>query len=336
MTRTRIPLSVLDRSRTRRGRPPGEALRDTVRFAREAEALGYRRFWVSEHHSVPGVAGSAPTVLASAVAAATSRIRVGTGGVMLPNHRPMLVAEQFGVLESLFPGRIDLGVGRSVGFTDGIRRALGVGKEAVGEFEERLGELVGWFDGGVAAYPQVHARPAEGLRVPLFVLANDAGADIAARAGAALVIGGLRGEDRLVEAVERYRKAFRPSAGRAEPYVVLAGDIAVAATEEDARRLLVPEAWALAYSRTHGVFPPLEPAGEIEGRAMSDRERGHFETALRGPVYGTEEQVARRLSTLVERTGADEVLVTTSGDDRVALLDSYRRLAAMAGPADDT
>ncbi|KAB7843275.1 MsnO8 family LLM class oxidoreductase [Streptomyces mobaraensis] len=334
MTRTRIPLSVLDRSRTRRGRPPGEALRDTVRFAREAEALGYRRFWVSEHHSVPGVAGSAPTVLAGAVAAATSRIRVGTGGVMLPNHRPMVVAEQFGVLESLFPGRIDLGVGRSVGFTDGIRRALGVGKEAVEEFEVRLGELVEWFDGGAAAYPQVHAWPAERLRPPLFVLANDAGADIAARAGAALVIGGLRKEDRLVEAVERYRKAFRPSAaGRAEPYVVLAGDIAVAATEEEARRLLVPEAWALAYSRTHGVFPPLEPAEEIEGRAMTDRERGHFETALRGPVYGTEEQVVRRLSALVERTGADEVLVTTSGYDRVALLDSYRRLAGLAGGA---
>ncbi|MER5782928.1 LLM class flavin-dependent oxidoreductase [Streptomyces mobaraensis] len=328
MTRTRIPLSVLDRSRTRRGRPPGEALRDTVRFAREAEALGYRRFWVSEHHSVPGVAGSAPTVLAGAVAAATSRIRVGTGGVMLPNHRPMVVAEQFGVLESLFPGRIDLGVGRSVGFTDGIRRALGAGKEAVEEFEERLGELVAWFEGGAAAYPQVHAWPAEGLRLPLFVLANDAGADIAARAGAALVIGGLRGEDRLVEAVERYRKAFRPSAaGRAEPYVVLAGDIAVAATEEEARRLLVPEAWALAYSRTRGVFPPLEPAEEVEERVMTERERGHFESALRGYVYGTEEQVAGRLSELVGRVGADEVLVTASGYDREALLDSYRRLA---------
>ncbi|MBZ4323395.1 LLM class flavin-dependent oxidoreductase [Streptomyces huiliensis] len=334
MTRTRIPvpLSVLDRSRTRRGREPGEALRDTVRFAREAEALGYRRFWVSEHHSVPGVAGSAPTVLASAVAAATSRIRVGTGGVMLPNHRPMVVAEQFGVLESLFPGRIDLGVGRSVGFTDGIRRALGVGKEAVEDFEERLGELAAWFGGGAAAYPQVHARPAEGLRVPLFVLANDTGADIAGRAGAALVIGGLRGEDRLVEAVERYRKAFRPSAaGRTEPYVVLAGDIAVAATEEDARRLLVPEAWALAYSRTRGVFPPLEPAEEIEGRAMTDRERGYFEGALSRPVYGTEEQVVGRLAALVERTGADEVLVTTSSHDRAALLDSYRRLAGLVG-----
>uniref|UniRef100_UPI00117F4AB0 MsnO8 family LLM class oxidoreductase n=1 Tax=Streptomyces antimycoticus TaxID=68175 RepID=UPI00117F4AB0 len=119
------PFSILDRSRTRQGRERSQALRDTVRFAQQAEALGYHRFWVSEHHSVPGVAGSAPTVLASAVAAATVRIRVSTGGVMLPNHRPLVVAEQFGVLESLFPGRIDMGLGRSVGFTDGIRRALG-------------------------------------------------------------------------------------------------------------------------------------------------------------------------------------------------------------------
>ncbi|WP_171167876.1 LLM class flavin-dependent oxidoreductase [Streptomyces sp. I05A-00742] len=326
-----VPLSVLDRSRTRQGRDPGEALRDTVRFAREAEALGYHRFWVSEHHSVPGVAGSAPTVLASAVAAATSRIRVGTGGVMLPNHRPFVVAEQFGVLESLFPGRIDMGLGRSVGFTDGIRRALGVGKEAMGDFEERLAELAEWFAGGASAHPQVHARPAEGLRVPLFVLANDAGADIAARAGAALVIGGLRGDDAMVDAVERYRKAFRPSAGRTEPYVVVAGNVAVADTAEEARRLLVPEAWALAHSRTHGVFPPLAPAEETEARTMTDRERGYYEAALRGHVHGTEAQVATELAALVDRTGADEVLVTTSTFDRAALLDSYRRLARVAG-----
>ncbi|MDG4532469.1 MsnO8 family LLM class oxidoreductase [Streptomyces sp. AV19] len=325
-----VPLSVLDRSRTRQGHDPGEALRDTVAFAREAEALGYHRFWVSEHHSVPGVAGSAPTVLAAAVAAATSRIRVGTGGVMLPNHRTMVVAEQFGVLESLFPGRIDMGLGRSVGFTDGIRRALGAEKDAMGGFAERLAELGEWFAGGASAYPQVHARPAEGLRVPVFVLANDAGADIAAEAGAALVIGGLGGTDAMAAAVERYRKGFRPSALRAEPYVVVAGNVAVAGTAEEAARLLVPEAWAMAYSRTRGVFPPLMPVEEIEGLRMTEREREHYEAALRGHVHGTEDEVAAELAALVERTGADELLVTTNSYDRDALLDSCRRLARLA------
>lgn len=139
--------SVLDRSRTREGHDAAEALRDTVRLAQEVEGLGYHRFWVSEHHGVPGVAGSAPTVLAAAVAAATRTIRVGTGGVMLPNHRPLVVAEQFGVLESLFPGRIDMGLGRSVGFTDGVRRALGRDKDVADDFAGQLDELLGWFRG---------------------------------------------------------------------------------------------------------------------------------------------------------------------------------------------
>ncbi|MEU4211972.1 MsnO8 family LLM class oxidoreductase [Streptomyces sp. NPDC026206] len=325
-----LRLSVLDRSRTRQGREPGEALRETVRFAREAEALGYHRFWVSEHHSVPGVAGSAPTVLAAAVAASTSRIRVGTGGVMLPNHRPLVVAEQFGVLESLFPGRIDMGLGRSVGFTDGIRRALGTDKGAVGDFGAQLGELAGWFDGRPPV-PGVHAVPAEGLRVPLFVLANEAGADFAAAAGAALVIGGLRGDDAMLRAVERYREAFRPSQWWEKPYVVVAGNVAVAGTAEAARRLLVPEAWALAYSRTHGVFPPLVPVEEVEGLAMSGRERGFYEAALRGHIHGSEDEVGAALDALVRCTEAQEVLVTTSSYDRDALVDSYRRLAGVVG-----
>ncbi|MFF7728083.1 MsnO8 family LLM class oxidoreductase [Streptomyces sp. NPDC008001] len=329
MTAT-IRLSVLDRSRTRRGRPPGEALRDTVRFAQQTEALGYHRFWVAEHHGVPGVAGSAPTVLAAAVAAATSRIRVGTGGVMLPNHRTLVVAEQFGVLESLFPGRIDMGLGRSVGFTDGIRRALGTEKEAMGDFGAQLAELEGWFTDGPRPHPEVHARPAEGLRIPAFVLANEAGADLAAAAGAALVIGGLTGDERTLAAIGRYRAAFRPSAWWQQPYVVVAGNVAVAATREEARRLLVPEAWALAHSRTHGVFPPLEPAEETEARAMTDRERRLYEDGLRGHLHGTEDDVAAALGTLLDRSGADEVLVTTSSYDREALLDSYRRLARIA------
>ncbi|MDX2561907.1 LLM class flavin-dependent oxidoreductase [Streptomyces sp. TX20-6-3] len=328
-----VRFSVLDRSRTREGEEAPQALRDTVRLAREAEALGYHRFWVSEHHSVPGVAGSAPTVLAAAVAAATTDIRVGTGGVMLPNHQPLVVAEQFGVLEALFPGRIDMGVGRSVGFTDGIRRALGRDKDDADRFGEQLDELLGWFTGEQTAHPQVHARPAEGLRVPPFVLATGEGASIAAAAGLPLVIGDLRGRDRLLAAVETYRSAFRPSSWSAEPYVVIAGTVAVAGTEAEARRLLMPEAWSLAHSRTRGVFPPLVAPEAIEGLTMTEKQRGLYESGLSGHVHGTEEQVAEALERAVKETGAQEVLVTTSTYDRAALSESYRRLAKAVGLA---
>lgn len=333
-----IRFSVLDRSRTREGEDAGQALRDTVRLAREAEALGYHRFWVSEHHSVPGVAGSAPAVLAAAVAAATSRIRVGTGGVMLPNHQPMVVAEQFGVLESLFPGRIDMGLGRSVGFTDGIRRALGRDKEDADRFGEQLTELLGWFTGEQTAHPQVHARPAEGLRVPPFVLATGEGAAIAAAAGLPLVIGDLRGRSRVLAAVDAYRATFRPSVWSAEPYVVVAGTVAVAATDEEARRLLMPEAWSLAYSRTQGVFPPLAPPERVESleaaagaAGMTEKQRGFYTSGLSGHIHGTQERVVEALERAVKETGAQEVLVTTSTYDRGALLDSYRRLAHAVG-----
>ncbi|MFD9998551.1 MsnO8 family LLM class oxidoreductase [[Kitasatospora] papulosa] len=323
--------SFLDRSRTREGHDAPQALRDTVALAGTAEALGYHRFWVSEHHGVPGVAGSAPTVLAAAVAAATSTIRVGTGGVMLPNHQPFVVAEQFGVLASLFPGRIDMGLGRSAGFTDGIRRALGRDKQDPEAFAGQLAELLGWLDGTQQAHPQVHARPAEGLLVPPYVLATGEGAAVAAAAGLPLVVGDLRGRGRLVRAVEAYRSGFRPSAWGAEPYVIVAGTVAVAASYEEARRLLVPEAWSMAHARTHGSFPPLRPAERIEASAMTKKERALFEEGLRGHLAGTEEAVEEGLAEVLEETGADEVLVTTSTYDRGALVDSMRRLARIAG-----
>lgn len=321
--------SVLDRSRTREGHDGPEALRDTVRLAQELERLGYHRIWVSEHHGVPGVAGSAPTVLAAAVAAATRTIRVGTGGVMLPNHQPLVVAEQFGVLESLFPGRIDMGLGRSVGFTDGVRKALGRDKDVADDFAGQLDELLGWFRG--TSPTGVHARPAEGLTVPPFVLAMGEGATIAARVGLPMVIGDLRGREKMRRGIDHYRATFRPSAWASEPYVVISGTIAVADSPEEARRLLLPEAWSMAHSRTRGTFPPLPPAERVETLRMSDKERGFYESGLRGHIAGTEEQVAHELETVLKETDADEVLVTTSTYDRDALLDSYERLARIAG-----
>lgn len=313
----------------RRGSTPARALRDTVAFAADAERLGYHRFWVSEHHSVPGVAGSAPTVLAAAVAGATSRIRVGTGGVMLPNHRPLVVAEQFGVLEALHPGRIDMGLGRSVGFTGGVREALGHGKDAAGDFGAQVRELLGFFTGG-HGYPGVHAYPAEGARVAPFLLATGSGADLAAELGLPLVIAPVRGEQALKEAVTRYRDGFRPSEWAAEPYVVVSTAIAVAETAAEARRLLVSEAWATVYSRSHGVFPPLSPPAEVLAVPMTDRERRRLEETLDGQISGTPAEAGDRLGALVETTAADEVLATTAAYDPSARLDSFAALAELA------
>lgn len=157
------------------------------------------------------------------------------------------------------------------------------------------------------------------------------GADIAARAGLPMVIGDLRDRDRMRRGVDRYRERFRPSAWAEEPYVVISGTVAVADTPERARRLLVPEAWSMAYSRTHGTFPPLPPAERVESLTMSAKERGFYEAGLAGQLAGTEEEVERELEAVLKDTGAQEVLVTTSTHDRAALLDSYRRLAALAG-----
>ncbi|MFP8941959.1 MsnO8 family LLM class oxidoreductase [Streptomyces fenghuangensis] len=328
-----VRLSVLDRSLIRKGEGADEALRATVRFAREVEALGYHRFWVAEHHGVPGVAGSAPTVLAAAVASATGRIRVGTGGVMLPNHRPLVVAEQFGVLESLFPGRIDAGLGRSVGFTGAVRRALGAQKEAADRFGDDLDELLDWFTGDGAR--GVRAVPSQGLRVPVFVLATGSGAQAAAERGLPLVIAPVRGEERMLRAIAGYRAAFRPSASAPEqyrrPYVVVSVSAAAGATAAEAEALHAPEAWATVVSRTRGVFPPLEPAGEALEREMTDRERTLFAEARRSRIGGTGQETAEALAGLARRSGADELLITLGTHDHGRRLDSYRRLARSAG-----
>lgn len=316
-----VPLSVLDRSRTRAGESEAETLRATVDLAQQVEELGYQRFWVSEHHSVPGVVGSAPTVLAAAVAARTDRIRVGTGGVMLPNHNPLVVAEQFGVLESLFPGRIDMGLGRSVGFTNGVRRALGVGKDAAEDFTAQVQELLGY----LAGTSDIHARPGEGLHISPFILAVGEGASIAAALGLPLVLAARPDSAALLE---DYRSTFRSSGWASEPYVILAVTAAIADSTEAARQLLLPEAWSAAYSRTRGVFPPLQP--DVP-ESMTAREQEFFENALRGQIYGTPADVDEALGDLVRRTAADELLITTNTFDRGALLANYAALAKLTG-----
>ncbi|WP_200936488.1 MsnO8 family LLM class oxidoreductase [Rhodococcus sp. Leaf278] len=317
-------LSLLDRSRTRSGMDDASALRHTVDRAVHAEKIGLHRFWVAEHHGVPGIASGAPAVLAAAVASRTSHIRVGSGGVMLPNHQPLIVAEQFLMLESLFPGRIDLGVGRSLGFTEPVRAALRRDRDAPDTFEADIAELRSYLDGSAP----VTARPVT-TPPPVFVLATGAGLEVAARAGLPVVVGGpvIQQPDPLA----MYRRSFRPTESNPEPHVIISLDVTIAADTADARRLALPEAWAMARSRREGEFPALEPASAVDDSRWTPRTRERIETSLASTVLGTLGQVRPRLEELIGRTGAREIMASTSTFDRAELFDADAAFAQLAG-----
>jgi luciferase family oxidoreductase group 1 len=322
-----VKLSLLDRSRTRAGRPEAEALTGSVDRAVHAEALGYDRFWVAEHHGVPGIASGSPPVLLAAIGARTSTIRLGSGGVMLPHHQPLVVAEQFRMLDALHPGRVDLGLGRSLGFTAPVRRALRHGAEAPDTFAADVAELRGLLEGD----GEVTVRPDTGRPVPLHVLATGRGLEVAARLGLPVVVGGplLEGAE-VREVLETYRRTFRPHRGSTAG-VAVSLDVTVADDDATARELALPEAWAMARSRQTGEFPPLEPASAIRAAPWPDQLRRRVDSSLARAVAGGPATVRRALERLVERTGADELLASTSTYDREALFASdaaLRRLVA--------
>ncbi|MBW0102237.1 MsnO8 family LLM class oxidoreductase [Pseudonocardia sp. KRD-291] len=304
-------LSLLDRSRTRSGEPDSAALHHTLERARRAERLGYHRFWVAEHHAVPGIASGSPPVLMAAVAGATERVRVGSGGIMLPNHQPLVVAEQLAMLSALYPGRIDAGIGRTPGFTEPVRRALRSGGADDARFGADLDELRGYLDGTAA----VTVRPRIDRSVPLYLLATGAGLAVAGDRGLPVVVGGPVLDDRA--ALQDYRNRAGPDA-----HLVVSADVLIGDPD-----LALSEAWALAAARTTGEFPPLEPPDPH--RRMTERQRRDLDRALSRTIAGDEDTVAERLDALVERTGADELLVTSSTWDVDALAESDARLAAV-------
>lgn len=316
-------VSLLDRSRTRTGASDGSALAATVERAAWAERAGYHRFWVAEHHAVPGIASGAPAVLLSAIGARTSRIRLGSAGVMLPNHTPLVVTEQFLMLDAMYPGRIDLGVGRSLGFTPAVRSFLRA--DTADRLPDDLDELRALLDGTAP----ITARPAAKNRIPLFVLATGRGVRVAATLGLPVVIGGpaLAG-DGPVEALEDYRRAFVPSERAAEPRVLVSTDILIADTDDDAARLALSEAWAMAESRRTGEFPALRDVTEVPND-VTPKFRDTLERSSSGSIHGSETTVARELEVLIERTGADEIVSSASTFDRAALRDSDERLVRL-------
>ncbi|WP_229052606.1 MsnO8 family LLM class oxidoreductase [Aeromicrobium sp. Leaf350] len=318
-------LSLLDRSRTRAGRPEAEGLTGSVERAVHAEQLGLDRFWVAEHHAVPGIASGAPAVLLAAVGAATSRIRIGSGGVMLPNHQPLVVAEQFAMLEALHPGRVDLGVGRSLGFTPPVRAAL-----RATEYDTYEGDLVELLD-LVAGTAAVTAHPVvDPVRVSL--LATGRGTEVAARFGLPVVVGGpVLWGDELDDVLGGYRRAFRPSRHAAEPHVTVSLDVTVAADDATAKELALPEAWAMARSRETGAFPALESVEAIREQPWSQQTRRRVERSLDQAVAGSPATVRAALADLAARTGADELMASTSTHDRDALFESDRLLRDVVG-----
>lgn len=318
-------LSLLDRSRTRAGLPEAAALPHTVERAEHAEQLGYHRYWVAEHHAVPGIASGSPAVLLAAIGAHTSRIRLGSGGVMLPNHRPLVVAEQFAMLESLYPGRVDLGLGRSLGFTEPVRRALGRLEASAEDFAREIAEVRGYLEGSAS----LTVRPGGIGEIPVFVLATGTGLQTAASLGLPAVVGGpVLDSAELPERMAQYRRDFRPHHGSA-PRVIVSLDALIADTDDEARDLALPEIWAMTRSRTTGLFEALEPVDRIRGTERSDKEARRVEKALATTAAGTADTVRRRIEQIVERTGAQEILSTASTYDRGALADSDRRLAQL-------
>jgi luciferase family oxidoreductase group 1 len=322
-------ISLLDRANSLDGLAAAETLNRVLERAQRAEELGYHRFWVAEHHAVPGIAGSAPAVLMAAIAGRTSSIRVGSGGIMLPNHQPLVVAEQAATLEALHPGRIDLGVGRSVGFTPAVRSALCAGKPEAELFENDLGQLLDYLSGTAP----ITARPQNDSATPVFVLANGPGVDIAARAGLGVVLGGpavFRPDPSgKLPALERYRALFRPSRWFDRPFVMISANVAVGPSRQAARELLLPEAVALARSRTTGEFAPLGPVGPAEWTGLTTRESEAVESSLSDSVYGTAAEVRFQLERLFTASAADELLVTGGSFSLAGQSESDRLLAGI-------
>jgi luciferase family oxidoreductase group 1 len=325
----RLPVSIHDRSHLTAGADSREALRRTIDRAKHAERHGYHRLWVAEHHGVPGVAGSAPAVLLAAIGNATSSIRIGSGGVMVPNHQPVVIAEQFATLDALFPGRIDLGLGRSLGFVSAVRRALRRETYSIEEFADDIAEIVSLLNGdsSMTLMPETNG-------IPLFVLATGKGAEVAARAGLPLVAGGPKILTRDADgrtAIDRYRDMFRPSRFATDPCLIL--NVTALASESNAGDLALPEAWAHVNSKIQGAFLPLESPATIKAMSLPDRQRDRLTRIATSTITGTAFEVVARIEELVSQTGADEVMLSGSFFDHDSALHSDALLAGALGLA---
>jgi luciferase family oxidoreductase group 1 len=324
------PLSVLDLSPVSEGSTPARALANSLDLAQHAEALGYRRFWVAEHHSMVGVSSAATSVVIGYLAAGTTSIRLGAGGVMLPNHSPLVIAEQFGTLATLYPGRIDLGLGRAPGADQYTSRALRRDPSGVDTFAEDV-QILQILFGPRQPDQHVVAVPGMGLRVPLTILGSSLyGAQLAAMLGLPYAFASHFAPEALVEAVSLYRSTFRPSEQLAAPYVIAGVNVVCAETDDQARRLFTSSQMRFADFRRPGDAFLKPPIDDID-TYWSPQERATAEQMLRYSVVGSPSAVAAGLAEFVEHSDADELIVATNTFDHADRVRSYELLASAVG-----
>jgi luciferase family oxidoreductase group 1 len=331
--RTGLAVSVLDLVGMRAAEPAGSAIARSVDLAQRVEKWGYKRYWLAEHHSIPGLACSATPVLIGHVAAATKTIRVGSGGVMLPNHAPLVVAEQFGTLEALYPGRIDLGLGRAPGGDSQTMRALRRNLGQSGDdFPALLNELRTYL-GPERAGQVVRAIPGQGSNVPITLLgSSDFSARLAGMQGLPFAFAAHFAPEHLYAAAELYREEFRPSEVLRKPHFMVAVQVIAAETDAAARRLFTtPQQRFLRLIRNQPV-ELLPPVASMEP-LWQDWERAAVESRLGAAIVGSDATVKAGLEKLVGDTEADEVIVVTDTFEHEDRLQSYRRVAGIARTA---
>ena len=325
-----IVVSVLDLVGMRPGEAAGSAIARSVNLAQHVEKLGYKRYWLAEHHSIAGLACSATPVLIGHVAAATKTIRVGSGGVMLPNHAPLVVAEQFGTLEALYPGRIDLGLGRAPGGDSQTMRALRRDLRQTGdEFPELLEELRGYL-GPEKPGQAVRAIPGQGSNVPITLLGSSGfSAQLAGMLGLPFAFAAHFAPEYLYAAARLYRQQFRPSKILRSPYLMVAVQVIAAETDAAARRLFTTAQQRflrLIRNQPVELLPPVDSMEPL----WNELERASVENRLGAAIVGSDATVKAGLEKLVGDTGADEVIVVTDTYEPEDRLESYRRVAGIA------
>jgi luciferase family oxidoreductase group 1 len=317
-----IPLSVLDLAPIVQGGDAAQSFRNTLDLAQHAERLGYRRYWLAEHHGMPGIASAATSVLIGHVAGGTRSIRVGAGGIMLPNHSPLVIAEQFGTLEALYPGRIDLGLGRAPGSDQATARALRRNLHSdPDEFPRDVVELMDFLSD--EPRQAVRAVPGQGAKVPVWILGSSLfGAQLAAMLGLPYAFASHFAPGQMMDAIEIYRASFKPSAQLARPYVMLGFNV-IAADTDDAAQLLassLQQAFVNLRTGRPSKLPPPVP-GYVD--TLGPQERAVLENVLSCSAIGSAETVRRGLQSFVERTGADELMLTSQVFEHPARKRSY-------------
>jgi len=319
-----IPLSVLDLSPIVEGGDAGQSLRASASLAQAAERLGYKRFWMAEHHSMPGIASAATSVALAFVGSQTRSIRIGAGGIMLPNHAPLTIAEQFGTLESLYPGRIDLGLGRAPG-TDqaaayALRRSLNSDAD---QFPNDVVELMNYFKG---TNGRVRAIPGEGLTIPVWILGSSLfGAQLAAMLGLPYAFASHFAPQMMMDAITVYRERFEPSEQLDKPYVMLGFNVFAANNDEEAQLLSTSIQQAVVALRT-GQPMQLPPPQAGFADTLPMQARGIVEGFLTCSAIGSPATVRQDIDSFVERTGADELMITSQIYDPAARVRSYELL----------